>query len=620
MAKTLTSTPSRLIETERLQVGLVDLSRWSNQLLVPFQVRRLKKPRVIWINDRWLLERGYDTRSNSDVILLSNWLIEEFGWVVECSGTGSDVKQVFADRYGTTDAAIQHGGSGRVATLGCFQLKGVGQTPLVSDGLPEGHSHGCLSVAEALREAIFSEIAHAEFPHRAVPVIAILDTGLSFSSPSLDDLFDQNARRALLVRPSVIRPAHAERAALFKCSVTGFKNVQQHDVTRTKDVVIHWSALGQALDSGYDFVALRKLVTAVAEQVAFGQVYRFFSGGYFSSNLSINGELLDFGNAHALPNWVSTQVHSSAVGFGRELELFNRVIASLSFFFVKYSQRGDALGLTQELQALADATYIASWKRYSLELFGCAKVDECFGDSIFGLLRQYFIKQQKVFVKYRFGEIVGSADHRAFNWIYGQFVEPSCAQFGEEKVFGDALAHCLSTLAASFQYVSLWTASRLLKPRDSIERKRLLFALDRLVPKPNDCCEVERATIQEFVDITISDARRRWPNLPSEYAVHAHVTHIGSSALICSTGQSRSSRFVWLEGTLSGTNTFHFMGRQLVKEKLGSIKVDATSKSWSVVCRLNVNANGDHFALTDHEEIPLPRMTVHYDRPFALNS
>src|SRR5206468_820219 len=106
-----------------------------------------------------------------------------------------------ADRYGATSGSA-HGGSGRVGTNGPFNVKGLGRTPLASTMSDWQHSHGCLWLEEAVREAIYSEVADAEFPHGAVPVVAIIGTGIRHE---LED--GAVGERALLVRPSFLRLA-----------------------------------------------------------------------------------------------------------------------------------------------------------------------------------------------------------------------------------------------------------------------------------------------------------------------------------------------------------------------------------------------------------------------------
>ena len=75
-------------------------------------------------------------------------------------------------------------------------------TPLAGAGANWVHSHGCASVEEGIREAIFAEIASAEFPFGAVPVVAVLGTQLSFSEPTVDGAKPQTMRRAIIIGSS----------------------------------------------------------------------------------------------------------------------------------------------------------------------------------------------------------------------------------------------------------------------------------------------------------------------------------------------------------------------------------------------------------------------------------
>ena len=47
-------------EIAALEAGLPKLSEWSDQLLVPFEARKLRNISVILINRRWFIERGFD--------------------------------------------------------------------------------------------------------------------------------------------------------------------------------------------------------------------------------------------------------------------------------------------------------------------------------------------------------------------------------------------------------------------------------------------------------------------------------------------------------------------------------------------------------------------------------
>lgn len=621
MAKTLVSDFSPP-EREMLERGIPDLAQWGEKLLVPFVVHRLLNANVIWSNRRWFLERGFDLTLESQRHRVFEWLIAEFAWATKCVGVGKETKLGYADRYGTTDGMAQHGGSGRVATLGRFQAKGVGQTPLVSHGVAPGHSHGCISIAEALREAIFAEIACEEFPCGAIPVIAVIDTGLYFSSPNPDDRYDQNARRAILVRPATIRPAHAERAPLFKRSVTGFINRQSDDVRRTSDVVAHW--VSHRMDNTdtkmqSESEVLAAFVRAIVEQIAFGQVHRLFSGGYFSSNVSIYGELLDFGNTHALPNWASTQVHSVVAGLGDEIRLFKRVIASLAFYFTKYQRRGNALALSQELQALCDSHYNEAWQRYSLQLFQANDMGSHERDALHTILRDYFRYQQKFHIKYRFGEAAAKSAYRVSNWLYRILLNYSTENHVEDYQTLHAVDSIFRTQNETVRYVGWWTASRLLKPRESVDRKHLLQSLDQLVPKLGERRAIDVNEIDDFVRKSVSGARRYWQHLPTGYAVHAHICHDGYSALICSNGPG-SARFAWIEGRIGPNGALHLFDRQFVYEDLKTDTVKQFGARWSATYPLSTTPDGAHVVHMQTGDVILPKMEVHYELPHSFIS
>ena len=243
-------------EVEQLQSGLPNLAEISSEILVPFEARRLRRAAILWINRRWFFERQIDVARAEDRLRVEAWLLDEFAYAIPRAGDAPDaftgeVKTLHADRYGISSGRSVHGGSGRVATIGSFQAKGIGVTPLAGVGANWVHSSGCASVEEGIREIIYSEVATAEFPHGAVPVVALLDAGLIYPN-SADQATSAAAtalvRRAIIIRPAVLRIAHAERAPLFLRSLTGFPNHQPDDARRTRDVVRYWTGDGSPRD------------------------------------------------------------------------------------------------------------------------------------------------------------------------------------------------------------------------------------------------------------------------------------------------------------------------------------------------------------------------------------
>lgn len=613
MEKAILSRHFSPLEIDRLERGLPRLTHWSSTVLVPFAAHRLASASVAWINRRWFLERGFDVVEESTLHRVNAWLVAEFAWCVRSGSIGfaPQTRTLWADRYGSSDGRSPHGGSGRVATLGCFQSKGIGQTPLVGRGAKAGHSHGCQSLSECLREAVWAEIAGAEFPSGAVPVIAVLDTGLDFSSPDAHDLYEQNVRRGILVRPAVVRPAHAERAPLFKHPVTKFINRQADDVRRTREVIINWAAASQGNCGAAE--ALGAFVRSVVRQIAFGQIHRLFSGGYFSSNVSISAELLDFGNMHALPNWSRAQVHSRCAGLGAELQLLSRLIGSLAFYFTKYEQGGDPEVLAKDLLTLAHEAYEQAWYRYSVSLFQAEWLPEHMRNSVHRSLHKYFSEQQRHHLKYRFGAAGPDGANARTGWLYEALVdEHSPRGTLEQQVLREIVGQIQADRTAF--YVGVCTAARLLMPRLSVDRRQLLESLAVAVPRASAVGSLDVENLDRILRKAVSGARRHWARLPSGYAVLAHTAYEGSCALLCAQ-RPDGPRTVWLEGICSSPENLQWFDWRFDRSQFAGLELQEDGAYWRVMCPAHQRDGGVWSARLPVGEVALPEMDVWYRLP-----
>lgn len=547
-------------ELAALEQGLPRLSDWGADLLVPFSVHQLRNAKVLWLNTRWFLERGMDVTDTAVLSRVREWLVEMFGYLIPEPGhdpsafTGR-TKLAHADRYGSSSGLAKHGGSGRVAVYGCFQAKGVGATPLVGADVSPDHRNGCVSAGEALREVIYAEVMAAEFPYGAVPVIAILDTGLSYSAPEPGADGIQKVRRAIVVRPSVLRPAHAERAPLFKRSVTGQVADQTCDVNRTRTFIRRW----MRQDQGAVVTSLRESLGRLAEQAAFAHVHRLYTGGFFSSNMAVTGELLDFGNAYALPDWVNARVLAHTRGFGGELEAIRVFARSMDFYFRKYAEGGQYTHHSEELVEHAERRYHDAFSRECLRAWqaeSLAGTKE--GDQIVELLRAFFRRQQRASRQYGWsGEVLGSSGREAQDdWLHDALIglQPSSSDSEESAKY--VVAQIIVLLregfgskpdAASRVWVSKLTACRLLRRRHCIDRGYLLSSVKRLTAQldfgANDCLE----QITDFVRTTVRHGRAHWPRSPRGLGVLAQASSDGCTALLCSDGPE-APRLWWLEG------------------------------------------------------------------------
>ena len=323
----------------------MDLDRWNAMDLLsnpafgrPFKARRLKRASLAWINFAWFKDKGGALLEQMTEDELERWLLDEFAFAVpspldddKCA-YGDEEKVFVADSYGET-GKVFHGGSARAGTALGFQIKGIGVTPLLGVDADPLHSHGSAWMEEGIREIIFSEIFERELPWGAVPVVALIDTGVH--AVGSRHAFE---RRALILRPFVFRLSHMQRAPMFR-PAEGVRNAQLADAARTKLVIGILANSPRTLgapteDGNFSFLGLFK---RIAEQIAYCQVNRLTHGGFLGSNIALDGRILDFGAARALPTWNYCALLPGIPGFGRDREIVLEIIKSTFFYFNKYS-------------------------------------------------------------------------------------------------------------------------------------------------------------------------------------------------------------------------------------------------------------------------------------------
>jgi hypothetical protein len=602
-------------EVEQLESGLPRLDEWSSQILVPFQARQLQRATILWINRRWFLERQIDITQDEVHERVSNWLLHEFAYMVPQTSDPPDAftsrtRTLHADRYGSSTGRTVHGGSGRVATIGCYQAKGIGVTPLTGVGANWVHSNGCSSVEEGIREAIFSEVAAAEFPHAAVPVVAILDTGLCFSAP-LDVKTavpaGQPMRRAIVIRPAVLRISHTERAPLFTRSLTGYSNSQLNDARRTREVVQCWST--RVRQSDVAVPGLPELIVRIAEQVAFGQVHRLFSGGYFSSNLSADAALLDFGGMRALPNWANARTLDGVVGFGEEMRLVSKLIESLTFHFDKYRPKSVAApSLAVTLRSLALDAHARAFTQECLRMWSVdAQTSTTLTTTIMTALSRYFKWQQKFQVNYKHGVL------HEHGWLYDVIAGIPSHSNGRASIeiqtlsaISTALHQHFASFADSNQRIQhAWSSAvRYLMPRETLDREHLQSLIEARITSDQQPSS-RREQVEDFVRTAVGRSRRHWPRLPSGLTVQAHVAYEGSSALLCVEVATRRPVY-WFEGTRVH-DTFRLFDSRLTADQAKEIAAQSSGSCWTA-----------QVSISDHRGAPsirIPGMQVEYAQP-----
>jgi Protein adenylyltransferase SelO len=301
---------------------------------IPVELVRARDPSMLWLNPR---AKEYDHTfqlSGTGGMSHRQHLLNACAFVIPEADSalrfaGQENALGFADRYGGSGVG-NNGGSGRSVLLNGYCVKGIGRTPLVSARTPTSHAAGGAYLEECIREVIFSEIVYSEFPHSAVPILAVIDTGLiqrwdTENGPKYE-------RRVLLVRPCFLRPAHFERAIGF---ISGQKGEGLRDANRVRQMFAKArEVLGsKQLENSFD-----RLGTRLAEQLAYGFVHRLAHGSPNSSNVTLGGQLLDFGAMSALPSWADVATMLRRRPFEKQFEVVAQTIRSLNYYRAKYLQ------------------------------------------------------------------------------------------------------------------------------------------------------------------------------------------------------------------------------------------------------------------------------------------
>ncbi|SOD54773.1 hypothetical protein [Pseudoxanthomonas wuyuanensis] len=530
--------------------GAFDLVSASPHGVVPFQVHALRNPSISWLNYRWWMRNGVDLASTDEMSRLKDRLVAEYAYAViehrQIEQFNSSASKVFlADRYGSNSGYFAHGGSGRAAVVGGMSVKGVGATPLVGEGVNREHSHGCASMNVAIREAIYAEVFDLEFRFGAVPVVAIIDTGLTFESSSRPGTY---LKRALIVRPSVLRPAHFQRAPGFVRPLDGHHNCQMDDVERTKELIAHFEK-----DAAYEGNSTKDRLTIMlekfAQQAAFGQVHRLYGGGFFSSNLSVSGELMDYGNAHAFPDWANAKVLDNDLGFGRELETIVSTAKSLGFYFQKYASCPPALENETEIMERVSQAYRLAFREEILRLWGVpTRLEDCHADAVFNRTSDYYFAQQSKAVNYSRNQ------ESDLKWLSSS-LQDGCNDSSHElalqqQVVSDVLSHIeasdrIGSNRRTRRKFSLACARRLLAPRRAIYRSELQKRVNQFL----EASEGTLNSLPAFIAEVVNESRRHWPELPGNFAVDMHAHHMGSSILVGWRNEDEEPA-VWVEGLI----------------------------------------------------------------------
>jgi hypothetical protein len=317
---------------------------------VPVTMFKLTKPRVLWINPLISkLDKNYQKFSNP--FEYETFLLETCAFTT-LDGLDSECKSKIdinsttvglADRYGGIGIG-RNGGSGRNVKIGNYTVKGCGRTPLVGVDTDFGHASGGAYHEECVRETIYAEVVKQIFPFGAIPVLAIIDTGLNQSWPA--PIHPSRERRVLLIRPLMLRPAHFERAVLFDAPR------EFEGVIDNARVISTFKTLNSKFTLEKINEKIKGYLEAWASQVSFAIANRLSHGNNTTSNICVNGALLDFGAMSSVPSWARFNVSKNPDSANEILGGIRAGIKSLSYFFWRHHFQSDEL-LNVERRLLA---------------------------------------------------------------------------------------------------------------------------------------------------------------------------------------------------------------------------------------------------------------------------
>lgn len=270
-----------------------------DQSYVTVITKKLANAKVIWINKDYFRARKMAIPSEKEVL-------DSFAWGIHSPGEPfnaflKEEKIFMADRYGGGGLALNQG-SGRAASAGDFQIKGIGRTPLVGEKMKNDHANGLVPFHE-YREAIFGEI-NQDLPHKGNRVVAIIDRGTEFQ------LKDGKTHRAIMIiREDPLRPAHFVEAwhAGDKFKISELKRVKQ-----ASQYFINSLPLPLQYQNSKDSIKIREgmyqYTKNIAEQFATAYSQKLYHGGTSLSNIEINGRWLDYGTQTSQPGYGPIQI------------------------------------------------------------------------------------------------------------------------------------------------------------------------------------------------------------------------------------------------------------------------------------------------------------------------
>lgn len=230
-------------------------------------------------------------------------------------------------------------GGVRCANLGNVQVKGVGWSRLAGNGTDKWHRHGAMSLQDAIKEAIFSELFQVAAPLGAVRALGVHDLGVRFETEIGQEKLPGSAPRALFVREQSVRVGHFMRASFMDVGAElarreiarmrdGIPRLLNHLVPT--DVAVNFENAAQALEGMFD---------RLMHQVAVLRTKRLVHGSLIPSNFCVDGRLLDFTTSTTVSTLQPAMVSLGGLSSQGQHHQILECLPDLLFYVSKFDQR-----------------------------------------------------------------------------------------------------------------------------------------------------------------------------------------------------------------------------------------------------------------------------------------
>ena len=266
---------------------------------VAVTLKKLAHPTLLYIDLDWLRSKGFEVPKEGLTPEFEQKLLDVLGWAGQLIGEPdsafkSESHEAFADRYGgfgLGNGKDGNGGSGRAASEGLLQGKGLTRSTLVNPKIDIYHSSGSAVASEGIMETLASQVADHELPSGANRVVALIATGTETSNNG----GHSTEPRVLIFREDPIRPAHfvineANDHLPAEQRRVKWMNQQLADLLPQKP--------GATFTSQAD--RMSKGLVEFFDRLGDGQAYSYarglHHGAFTPSNLELDGKAIDFGS------------------------------------------------------------------------------------------------------------------------------------------------------------------------------------------------------------------------------------------------------------------------------------------------------------------------------------